>query len=407
MYVSTRFARQSWLSTVGCLAVLASCSWVIPVSVAVAKPPADSSSADGSGEETSTPTPERKGPTKRTVKSFTPDPNAIWVCEKSTVTMPPVWRAAVKSVDFAFEIRNDGTAPLQMRARGGCGTHYNGSAERTIEPGDTEHFVVMLSCPKLQGDFTREIKVETNDPSKSLLKLICKGKIMDAVRLDPKLVNFRRIFEGAEEPAQEKVFIMRGDGDPIAPTLLTSEDGDASAVLRTITEGERYELVVTAHPKPDSNKVRGRFALTTGVKDDPKIYINVYGTVVPRVSIRPAAFILPSTTRSYWKEAVELMWNDGERGRILSATTNNPKFEARFYNEKDHRRVEVALVDPLTDESLPEDLEVTVTTDDPKFAEAKIPIVYRDVTKMNRRVDPPRPKVPTAVLPMQPSGGNP
>ncbi len=56
---------------------------------------------------------------KRFAKSkFTMDPNAKWVCDKDTVSLDPVWRGNQQLV-FGFDIRNEGTAELQIKAKGG------------------------------------------------------------------------------------------------------------------------------------------------------------------------------------------------------------------------------------------------------------------------------------------------
>lgn len=54
----------------------------------------------------------------RAAKSFEPDPNAKWACDKPTVEVEPVWRGN-KSLTFAFDIKNNGTADLKYRPRGG------------------------------------------------------------------------------------------------------------------------------------------------------------------------------------------------------------------------------------------------------------------------------------------------
>lgn len=61
------------------------------------------------------PTAPRK--TKRSA-SFEMDPNAKWVCDKTEVTLPPIWRRD-EGVTFDFKIRNAGTADLKIRAKGG------------------------------------------------------------------------------------------------------------------------------------------------------------------------------------------------------------------------------------------------------------------------------------------------
>ena len=57
----------------------------------------------------------RKGPK---ASNFKMNPNAKWACDKQTVTREPVWRGD-KQLTFAFDIRNEGTENLKIKARGG------------------------------------------------------------------------------------------------------------------------------------------------------------------------------------------------------------------------------------------------------------------------------------------------
>jgi len=55
---------------------------------------------------------------KRGAKTdLTPNPNAKWACDQKTVVLDPVWQG--KKLNFTFKIRNEGTADLRMKARGG------------------------------------------------------------------------------------------------------------------------------------------------------------------------------------------------------------------------------------------------------------------------------------------------
>ena len=65
-----------------------------------------------------TPKTGRKPVQPKRRNTFTPDPNAKYVCTESVVTRPPVWRGE-KNLTFNFFIRNEGTADLQIRAKGG------------------------------------------------------------------------------------------------------------------------------------------------------------------------------------------------------------------------------------------------------------------------------------------------
>lgn len=75
------------------------------------KPPkAKPQSGCGGGKKVS---PKRRG----MKTSLTPDPNTKWACDQTTVTLEALWRG--KPMVFAFEIRNEGTADLKIKARGG------------------------------------------------------------------------------------------------------------------------------------------------------------------------------------------------------------------------------------------------------------------------------------------------
>ena len=46
------------------------------------------------------------------------NPDAKWACDKTTVELEPAWRGDNK-LTFDFEIRNEGTGDLKIRAKGG------------------------------------------------------------------------------------------------------------------------------------------------------------------------------------------------------------------------------------------------------------------------------------------------
>jgi len=48
-----------------------------------------------------------------------PNPDVRLVCDQMEVTAAPAWRTPTSTMDFEFEIRNEGTEVLQIRAKGG------------------------------------------------------------------------------------------------------------------------------------------------------------------------------------------------------------------------------------------------------------------------------------------------
>lgn len=55
---------------------------------------------------------------KRTAPALPMNPDAKWSCENLVVDLPPVWRGK-DILTFPFKIKNEGTADLLIRAKGG------------------------------------------------------------------------------------------------------------------------------------------------------------------------------------------------------------------------------------------------------------------------------------------------
>ena len=89
------------------------------------KPPAEKEKADqGKNQAKDTGKTKRKkksstqSPRRAKRPTFEMDPNAKWACDQTKVVLAPVWRGD-KKLTFRFDIRNEGTADLKIRAKGG------------------------------------------------------------------------------------------------------------------------------------------------------------------------------------------------------------------------------------------------------------------------------------------------
>jgi len=283
-----------------------------------------------------------------------------------------------------------------------------------IEPGDTEVFIVKLNCHKLNGKFNKKIHVETNDPEHKKVTLVCKGQIYEAINLSPRNVNFGRIRKG-KAIAERKIKLSRGDAGPLKPELQRVSGDGIEAELNTIKEGEQYEVVVRVKPKPSDTRLRGSIALKTGVEKEPAVTLNVYGQMVARVSAAPYAFVVPSNAGEHWKQSVLVRWNEGKPHNLLDAKVNHPKLNVSVVSEGATRRVDMTLNEALGEDGLPDNLEVTITTDDPQAKEVAVPVRFRPIRgnkRATRRPAPTRPKVqrdkkvapPVAIQNDQPPG---
>lgn len=247
----------------------------------------------------------------------------------------------------------------------------------------------MLNCHKLQGEFTKPITVDTNDAAHPQVVLTCKGKILEAVKVTPTLVNFGRVNIGAKDLTQT-VKIRRGDAGPIKPEVGEINQPGIAAEVREVTPGDEYDLVVKAELTPGSQRLQGRIQLRTGVAEQETVDVNVFGTVMPRVSVRPPTIVIPSGADDNWKQAVEFDWPANTGGfKLTEASINNANLEVTLDKESAKPRVLLKLVHAI-EGNLPASTMLTVKTDDPKAAELNVPVRYRAAPGVRRPVIRPQ-----------------
>ena len=185
-----------------------------------------------------------------------------------------------------------------------------------------------LKTKSRKGDFSKAITMQTNDPQKKTVKLICKARALVAFTITPPMANFGRIARNAEEQSKTLV-ITRGDGDPIKPELEPLKDQQFSAEIKEIEPGEKYELVVTAKPPWGNDRLQGQLTLKTGLPQSPDETIRLHGTIDPRLKVVPRGYTIPSAITADSEFKVQLHWT-GEPGNVVDVQVSDSSLSARF-----------------------------------------------------------------------------
>jgi hypothetical protein len=206
--------------------------------------------------------------------------------------------------------------------------------------------------------------------------------MLEVAKVDPKIANLGRVLY-SDKSVEKKLIITKADAGPLDLQLQPVKDQAVEAELRTVEAGEKYELLVRAFPKPNDTRIRSRISINTGLKQEPTIHINVFGTVMPRVSARPSSFLVPSTADADWNQTINLVWNSGKPRELTSASVNHPKLEAIVKNEK-RKQVVLRLKEALNGDKIPRTVEVKVATADSEAPEISIPVRYRMAQAIRR-----------------------
>jgi hypothetical protein len=215
---------------------------------------------------------------------------------------------------------------------------------------------------KRKGQFTKTVRVTTNDANNANPSLICEGSVKVPFEMEPATISFAEIQRNGE--GQHKtVKITRGEGGPLAPELAPVENKNVRAELREIEPGEAYELDVELVPPWPNQAIQTYLQLKTGIEQVPEERIRVYARVAPRLRSIPTRFTIPRDIKSDLDLKARLVWSGENPGKVLEVRSSDPKLTASL-NEENGEPVVVLHV-PQDYAISPQSRDfVTVTTDD-------------------------------------------
>lgn len=131
-----------------------------------------------------------------------------------------------------------------------------------------------------RSQFIQRLRVETNDPDHRQETLMCNGRFLEAMHIEPAEANFARI-RPTQATLTRTLTIRRGDAGPITPQLQPIRDPGLHAQLCEIEPGEHYELEVSLSPPWKQGRIRQLLRFETGVEEEPVMDIWVKGHVTP------------------------------------------------------------------------------------------------------------------------------
>lgn len=198
----------------------------------------------------------------------------------------------------------------------------------------------------------------------------------------PSALNFGIIDPDAKE-ASQTVTIMRGDGGPISPKVARSQTPGLTAEIKEIHPGEHYEMTVRLSSPLALGAINGILMLETGLAESPQEGVRVIGTVAKRVQVVPDSLRVPAKVDKETERSVNILWHGGALNKILSATCTDPKLEARVFIQG--RSQEIHLKVPAGYELPDPPPTVTIKTDDPTFAELKVPVAVEQAKPVTNK----------------------
>jgi hypothetical protein len=275
----------------------------------------------------------------------------------------PVMDVAQKILDFGtvskgqkvkatFEVRNTGTAPLEInQVRPVCGCTV-ASFDHTIPPGGTGKVNAEVDTTGFSGPIAKAVMVFSNDPVTPNMNLVIKADVRAFIEVLPRpLIIFRSILQG--EPASEKLTLVTADGSDFKVESVNTGGGPYQVAFRELGEKERIpdrkgsQWLVTVTVPADAPKgmLNQKIVVKTTAAKAPEVTINVQGAVRPVVDVIPAEVNFGTVTGDALVGHNVLVVNNrqGTELQITEAKVDNPNYTTEVVPLAAGQRYQVAV----------------------------------------------------------------
>ncbi|MEM8929738.1 MAG: DUF1573 domain-containing protein [Acidobacteriota bacterium] len=196
-------------------------------------------------------------------------------------------------IEHAFEIKNDGTAPLVITdVRPSCGcTVVN--YDETIAPGATGQIQSAVDTTDFSGPISKSIAVFTNDPENPKLQLVVKAKVKPFVGVKPGYARYVYVKGEEIRPLPQVVYSADGADFDI---LEVKAPYDYLKVGHRTAEGEerfdkaegpQHMIDIELGENAPIGALRQYVEVVTNHPKQPVVRIPISGFVRPRAHITP------------------------------------------------------------------------------------------------------------------------
>jgi len=192
-----------------------------------------------------------------------------------------------ESVKHTFTVKNEGEGVLNIsNVKPACGCTIANISSKILKPGESATIDANLSLKGRRGLQTKTITVNSDDPTTPAYRLTLKGTAVSAVNLSPTSVYVGNLGQG--EVATKTVTITNNDTMPLKIESVKAQNNSVTLNLKTIEEGQKYELDVTTSATLPIGRISDFITITTNNEKAKSERVTVYGQVVGKLNVTPA-----------------------------------------------------------------------------------------------------------------------
>lgn len=192
-----------------------------------------------------------------------------------------------------FEIRNEGTAPLELtEVRPACGCTV-AEYDKVIAPGATGKVHAEVKTDNFAGPISKSIAVFTNDPDNAKIQLVVKAKIKPYIAMLPGFARYNYVQGEAVNPIYQNLWAADGsDVDVVSvkppyPHLKVTYHEATEEELDPKGKGRQWRFEFELDPNSPVGALRDYVEIRVDHPKQKVLKIPVSGFVRPRQHITP------------------------------------------------------------------------------------------------------------------------
>jgi hypothetical protein len=276
------------------------------------------------------------------------------------------------TLKFRFKIANRGTADLEIpQVKPSCGCTVP-QWDKLIKPGQEGSIDAEVRTIGFRGAILKHLTVITNDPQHAQFELSLTAHVTPLVQITPGPVALLAV---DDKPVSQIFTLERTGGRPMKIIGVTPTVPYLKAELTPLPGEGRYQVLVTATPEAPMGRSPSPVLVQT---DLPKAGNVTLTLIVDHgiVTTPPMVYwsIPPGELKAPVSGAVTIL-RQQSTFHVKSVAVDDPKLQTRLETVRDGQeyRVTVTYAGGWTEDRVQKTL--TVTTDDAKQPELKIPVL--------------------------------
>jgi len=255
-----------------------------------------------------------------------------------------------------------------------CGCTTAGEWTRQVEPGKTGTIPIQFNSANYNGQVMKTVTVTCNDKSQQTTTLQVKGTIWKPIDVNPAFAVLN-IPPDMQSNVSSKVHIVNNMDDFLTLSPPETSSKSFTTTLVTNTPGKDYDLMITAVPPFDAATMQAQITMKTSSTNAPNLTVTAWANVQPAVTINPIQLMVPAAPLvAKHPLSITIQNNSSKPLKLTDPAVDIKDVEVKVTETNPGKTFNVTL-------NFPEGFELkggkglfTANSDNPKFAQIKVPI---------------------------------